>query len=160
MIFFKKHTGKPTITYDEAVEEALCSGWIDSIANRLDDERHLLLFTPRKKGSPWSRLNKIRVAKLLKDKQIMPAGMEKIKHAKANGSWNIYDEVEDLVIPADLTAGLKHTKGALENFTKFSPSAKKGILWWIKSANRPETRAARITKLAESAGRGKNPLAF
>jgi uncharacterized protein YdeI (YjbR/CyaY-like superfamily) len=158
-VFYKKHSNKPTLTYDEAVEEALCFGWIDSLVNKLDDERNIQLFTPRKPKSPWSRLNKTRIKKLIAEKLMTPIGMAKIDQAKQDGSWTIYDDIEDLVIPEDLEKSLQKLKGAHENFTNFSNSNKKMLLWWIKTAKRAETRTDRIQKLTKAAQQNKSPLA-
>jgi uncharacterized protein YdeI (YjbR/CyaY-like superfamily) len=130
------------------------------LGNKLDDQRHILLFTPRKPKSPWSRLNKTRIKKLIKENLMTDAGLSKIEAAKVDGSWSIYDEVEDLVIPEDLIKSLKSKPNAFNNFSNFSDSTKKGLLWWLKSAKRPETRGARIKKLTDSAEDNINPLQF
>jgi uncharacterized protein YdeI (YjbR/CyaY-like superfamily) len=144
LVTFKKHVVDKHVPWDEIVEEALCFGWIDSLPRKLDQDRTMLLLSPRRPGSPWSRLNKQRVEKLLAANQMMPPGLVAIQQAKADGSWTIYDEVEDLIIPDDLAAGLAENETAAANFHAFSDSSKKGILWWIKSAKRPATRAQRI----------------
>ncbi|MGB3589370.1 MAG: YdeI/OmpD-associated family protein [Tunicatimonas sp.] len=146
LVYYKKGTGKPTVTYDEAVEEALCFGWIDSVPNKLDDERYKQLFSPRNIKSPWSKLNKERVAHLLKSGRITDAGLAKIEAAKRNGSWTIYDPVEALEIPNDLQQALANNPAAEKYFTQFAPTYKKGILWWIISAKRAETRQKRVVK--------------
>ncbi len=144
LIYDKKGSGKQNLTYDQAVEEALCFGWIDSRPNTLDDQRWMQLFSPRKRKSPWSRLNKQRVEKLIKQGLMTPAGLEKIETAKQDGSWTLLDAIEDLKIPPDLEAALAASDAAQQYFMAFSPSSRKGILWWIESAKRPETRAKRI----------------
>jgi uncharacterized protein YdeI (YjbR/CyaY-like superfamily) len=154
-VSFKVSSGKPRITYDESVEEALCFGWVDSLPRKLDDERTMLLFTPRKKGSPWSALNKRRVAKLTKAKLITPAGAAAIDRAKADGSWTIFDDAERMLVPDDLAAALKQNATANAHFAVFPPSVKKGILWWLKSAKRDATRAARIATIVEKAAQNK-----
>ena len=101
LISFKKATGKPRVDYDESVEEALCFGWIDSKGNKLDEERSMLWFAPRRAGTGWSKFNKERVARLIKAKRLAPAGLAKINAAKKDGSWNALDAVEALEIPSD-----------------------------------------------------------
>src|SRR6185312_14358897 len=96
LIYYKQSSGKPCVPYAEAVEEALCFGWIDSRANALDDERSMQLFTPRKPKSPWSRLNKERIERLMREGRMTPAGLAKIEAAKRDGSWGAYDAVEAL----------------------------------------------------------------
>lgn len=148
LIYYKKESGKPRVSYEEAVEEALCFGWIDSVPKKIDEERYMQLFTPRKPSSGWSRPNKIRVERLITDDLMMPAGLKTIEIAKANGKWDSLDAVEDLVVPDDLHAALQQYPPALENFTAFSRSTKRGILEWIHNAKRPETRIKRIVETA------------
>lgn len=152
LIQFRKGSGEPTVTYDEAVEEALCFGWIDSKPGRIDERSHKLLFTPRKPKSVWSKVNKQRLEKLAAANLLMPAGLAAIDRAKANGSWTSLDEVEELVVPADLRAALDANPAAAAHFAAFSRSATKALLQWISAAKRPETRAARIAQtVAEAA---------
>ncbi|MBC8069133.1 MAG: YdeI/OmpD-associated family protein [Deltaproteobacteria bacterium] len=146
LVYYKKDSGTPSITYAEAVEEALCYGWIDSRPNKLDAERYKQLFSPRKPKSPWSTINKKRALRLIKAGQMTPAGLAKIEAAKQDGSWSSYDGVDSLVVPKDLAAGLAANKTAKRYFAEFPPSSQKIILWWIASAKRPATRAARIAE--------------
>jgi uncharacterized protein YdeI (YjbR/CyaY-like superfamily) len=155
LIYFKKHTGKPRVTYDEAVEEALCFGWIDSLPRKLDEKRSKLLFTPRKPKSVWSKLNKTRIEKLIKNGLMTDSGLVKIEAAKKDGSWNILDDSDNLKMSPDLVLELKAGKEAEKNFDAFSDSIKRGILAWIGSAKRAETRRARIIKTVEMAKRNK-----
>ncbi len=148
LIYYKKESGKPRVSYEEAVEEALCFGWIDSVPKKIDEERYMQLFSPRKPSSGWSRPNKIRVERLIADDLMMSAGFKTIEIAKANGKWDSLDAVEDLVVPDDLHAALQQYPPALENFTAFSRSTKRGILEWIHNAKRPETRMKRIVETA------------
>ncbi len=158
-VFFKKATGQPTLTYAEAVEEALCFGWIDSLPKALDAERHALKFSPRKPKSVWSKVNKERIEILLADGRMTPVGLAKIEAAKQDGSWTLLDASDALLVPPDLEAALAANETARTNFQAFSKSAKKQILWWIESAKRPETRQARIEKTVEAAVQKKNPVA-
>ena len=158
-IYWKKATGKPAPTYDEMVEEALCFGWVDSATRRVDDERAMYYFSRRKPQSTWSRTNKERVTRLIADGRMTPAGMALIDTAKENGWWTIYDEIEELVIPADLAEALSAEGDAARYFDAFPASAKKNILWWITPrghpAKRPQTRATRITKTATLAAHNR-----
>jgi uncharacterized protein YdeI (YjbR/CyaY-like superfamily) len=133
-------------TYDEAVEEALCYGWIDSTANTLDDQVSLLYFAPRKRGSAWARTNKERIARLERQELIAPPGQVVIDRAREDGSWTALDSVEAGEVPDDLAAALAANPTAATYFDAFPPGAKKQILWWIVSAKRPETRAKRIAE--------------
>lgn len=151
LISYKKVTGKPRFEYDEAVEEALCFGWIDSKPNKLDEERSLLWFAPRKRGTGWSKLNKERVERLIEQGLMMPAGLAKVEAAKEDGSWNALDAIEALEIPPDLEEALTAYSEAKQNFEAFPRSAKRGILEWIVSAKKPETRAKRVAETAQLA---------
>ncbi|HNB42464.1 MAG TPA: YdeI/OmpD-associated family protein [Anaerolineales bacterium] len=144
LISYKKDTGKPRFDYDESVEEALCFGWVDSKPAKLDEERSMLWFAPRKPKTNWSKLNKDRVEKMIKAGLMAPAGLAKVEAAKKDGSWNALDGVEALEIPPDLAKALSKNKTAKEYFEAFPRSVKRGILEWILNAKRPETRAKRI----------------
>jgi uncharacterized protein YdeI (YjbR/CyaY-like superfamily) len=144
LISYKKATGKPRVDYEESVEEALCFGWVDSKGNKLDDERTMLWFAPRKKGSGWSRPNKERMERLIKAGLMAPAGLAKVEAAKKDGSWNALDAVEALEIPPDLAKAFSKNKTAKKFFDAFPRSVKRAILEWISNAKKPETRAARI----------------
>ena len=148
---YRKETGKPRVEYDEAVEEALAFGWIDSKSVRLDEERTLLWMSPRKPSSGWSRTNKERVERLEREGLMTDAGRAAIEAAKRNGSWSLLDSVEALEEPEDLAAALNASPAARANFDAFPPSARKLILTWIATAKREETRLKRIeetTRLA------------
>jgi uncharacterized protein YdeI (YjbR/CyaY-like superfamily) len=155
LVTYKKATGKPRVEYDEAVEEALCFGWVDSKPNKLDDERSLLWFAPRKGGTGWSKPNKERVERMLAAGKMAPAGLAKVEAAQADGTWTLLDEVETLTIPPDLASALASLPPAAENFAAFPRSVKRGILEWILQAKRPETRAARVAETARLAAEGK-----
>jgi uncharacterized protein YdeI (YjbR/CyaY-like superfamily) len=157
LIYYKKNSDKPRVEYNDAVEEALSFGWIDSKVNILDDERYMQIFTPRKPGSNWSKTNKIRVSNLIKNGLMQPAGMEKVNNAKKDGSWTFLDDVEDLVIPEDLKQLLGQNTIAKANFEAFSDSSKKQILYWIVSAKRQDTRLRRIKKTVKLASENKKP---
>lgn len=155
LAYYKKGSGKSRLAHDEAVEEALCFGWIDGLLNKLDHERYKVLFSPRKLKSTWSKINKERVERLIAQGLMTPAGMAKVEIAKKNGSWKVLDEVEALTIPDDLALALAANPTAERNFMAFSKSVKKGILNWLRSARRPETRARRI---ADTVGRAERNI--
>jgi uncharacterized protein YdeI (YjbR/CyaY-like superfamily) len=144
LIYYKKASDKPSVSYDEAVEEALCFGWIDSRVNPLDEERYMQVFSPRRPKSSWSKVNKQRVETLIEQGLMTAAGLEKIDAAKRDGSWIVLDAIEDLQFPADLLQALRANTTAYDNFMAFSNSSKKNILRWIESAKRPATRLKRI----------------
>ena len=154
LVTFKKPTGERHVPYADVVEEALCFGWIDGQARKLDDERSQLLLTPRRKGSGWSRPNKQRVERLLAAGVIMPPGLAVIERAKGDGSWTALDDIENLVEPDDLGAALDRDPEARRQWDGFPRSPKRGILEWIAAAKRPETRQKRVAETAESAARG------
>jgi uncharacterized protein YdeI (YjbR/CyaY-like superfamily) len=151
LISYKKGTGKPRFDYAEAVEEALCFGWIDSKPNKLDEERSLLWFAPRKPKTGWSKLNKERVQRLIEQRLMMPAGLAKVELAKRDSSWTALDAIEALEIPPDLAEAIAAHSEARQNFETFPHSAKRGTLEWIISAKKPETRIKRITETAKLA---------
>jgi uncharacterized protein YdeI (YjbR/CyaY-like superfamily) len=150
-VSYKKGTNQPRFDYEEAVEEALCFGWIDSKPNKLDEERSLLWFAPRKPGTGWSKLNKDRVERLIEQGLMMPAGLAKVEAAKQDGSWYALDAIEALEIPPDLEQALNTYESARQNFEAFPKSVKRGILEWISTAKKPETRAKRIQETAQLA---------
>lgn len=155
LITFKKATGQPRVEYEEAVEEALCFGWIDSKPNKLDDARSMLWFAPRKPGTGWSKPNKERVEQLIQAGQMAPAGLAKVVAAKQDGSWNALDAIEALDVPPDLERALTTNPTAKQYFDAFPRSVKRGILEWIATAKTAETRAKRIEETVRLAGENK-----
>ncbi|MDQ3250461.1 MAG: YdeI/OmpD-associated family protein, partial [Chloroflexota bacterium] len=155
LISYKKATGKPRFDYDDAVEEALCFGWIDSKANKLDDERSMLWFTARKARTGWSKPNKARIEKMIGAGQMAPAGLAKIDAAKADGSWTALDAIEALEVPPDLEVALTANSTAKSYFDAFPRSVKRGILEWIINAKKAETRAKRIEETVQLAAENK-----
>jgi uncharacterized protein YdeI (YjbR/CyaY-like superfamily) len=148
-------TGRPVCPYPEAVEEALCFGWIDSTISTLDAQRSLQLMTPRKARSTWTRLNRQRVAAMEDAGLMTDAGRRSVAVAKANGWWTIYDPVEDLIEPEDLRLALDADDAARRQWDAFPPSARKQMLWWVISAGRDTTRAGRIAAIVEQAAIGR-----
>jgi uncharacterized protein YdeI (YjbR/CyaY-like superfamily) len=144
LVMYRKESDTPSINYVEAVEEALCFGWIDSVKNKIDEESSCQYFSKRKPKSAWSKVNKQRVEILSKQKLIAPAGQAVIDSAKKSGTWNALDEVENLVVPDDLKKAFSKNKTASKYFEAFPPSARKIILYWISSAKQTVTREKRI----------------
>jgi uncharacterized protein YdeI (YjbR/CyaY-like superfamily) len=155
LVAFRKGAGRAAFTFDEAIEEALCYGWIDSLPRKLDAERSMLLFSPRKPRSLWSALNKRRVERLVAEGRMREPGLAKVAAAKASGAWDALDAVEALAIPADLDAAFAGRPGARDRFTAFPPSTRRGILEWILQARTAETRARRIAETADRAAVGE-----
>jgi uncharacterized protein YdeI (YjbR/CyaY-like superfamily) len=154
LIVHKKNSTEPGVGYVDAVEEALCFGWIDSLTQSLDETTYRQVFTPRKPRSVWAKSNKERVERLIAQGQMTPAGLAAIEVAKANGSWSSYDAVDELAVPDDLAAALSANPTAEQYWQGFSASARKGILYWISTAKRQETRARRIARTVELAEQG------
>jgi len=148
-------TGKPTCPYPEAVEEAICFGWIDSTVNVLDEDRGLQLLTPRKAKSTWTRLNRQRVADMEAAGLMTDAGRRAVEVARRNGWWTILDPVEDLVEPDDLATALNANAAARFAWDGFPPSARKAMLWWVISAVKDDTRARRIATVVAKAESGE-----
>ncbi|MCA9864650.1 MAG: YdeI/OmpD-associated family protein, partial [Thermomicrobiales bacterium] len=155
LISYRKSAGLPSMTHEESVEEALCFGWVDSRPRKLDAERTMLWFAPRKPGSGWARTNKQRVERLLAAGSMAPAGLAAVESAKADGSWTKLDAVEDLVVPPDLAAALAEHPPAVANFDAFPKSARRGILEWLVQAKTAPTRAKRVEETARLAQRNE-----
>jgi uncharacterized protein YdeI (YjbR/CyaY-like superfamily) len=151
----KKFTGE-TLTYEQAVEEALCFGWIDGLLHKIDDEKFALRYSPRRPRSVWSVANQERVEKLIHEGRMTAAGLEKIHAAKANGEWDAATAREDInAIPADLAEELEKDQ-AWAAFDEWPPSRKKGYLYWLGNAKRAETRQKRIREIVEMALTGRD----
>lgn len=144
LILFRKTSSVPSIYYAEAVEEALCFGWVDSKGNKRDEESSYLYFAKRKPKSNWSKANKERVERLTKQGLMMPAGQKMVDLAKQTGTWTALEVVDNLTIPPDLQKRFNKKKTAEKNFLAFPVSTRRGILEWILNAKRPETREKRI----------------
>ncbi|MGS2761749.1 YdeI/OmpD-associated family protein [Sinomicrobium sp. M5D2P9] len=160
LIRYKKKSGIPTISWSEAVDEALCFGWIDSKAKPIDDEKYMQFFCKRKAVSTWSKINKEKIERLIADGSMTGAGLKSVEIAKQNGSWTILDDVEALIIPDDLEEGFKTRPGSKDFFLSLSKSVKKIILQWLVFAKREETRQKRIGEIVESAGQKLKPKPF
>ncbi len=157
VIHTRKSGGEGLLGYAEAVEEALCFGWIDSRPGKVDETRTRIVFTPRKPGSGWSAVNKERIERMQAAGLMMPAGQARIDAAIADGSWVTLDAAEALSEPADLRAALDADSAARTGFDTFPKSTRKFLLTWLGSAKRPETRAARLARIVEGGREGKAP---
>ena len=151
LVFYNKSSDKPTISWSNAVDEALCFGWIDSKRIAIDTEKSHQFFSKRKPKSTWSRVNKVKIEQLTANGLIMKAGLDCVEIAKLNGSWSILDDVEALIIPEDFEIALRNKSEALDFFLSLSKSVRKVMLHWLVLAKRPETRQKRIDELVELA---------
>jgi uncharacterized protein YdeI (YjbR/CyaY-like superfamily) len=147
VVYRKKSSDLEGPLYDDLVEEALCFGWIDSRVQRVDDERRMQWFSPRRKGGLWSSLNKARIERLIEEGLMSAAGQRVIDEAIADGSWSQADEVDALVIPPDLEAAFDAVPGSRDAFDALPDSTRRQHLWWIHSAKRAVTRSNRIEEL-------------
>lgn len=153
LILFNNNSGVPTITYAEAVEEAICFGWIDSLANKRDSTSRYQLFARRKATSKWSKLNRERAEAMIRSKRMTRSGMEMIELAKSSGTWLALVDVQNSVLPKDLESEFKKNTKAFTNFNKFPPSSKRIILEWIQNAKQPVTRKKRIDETVAMAAK-------
>jgi len=160
LVYFKSSTNVPSLSWSEAVDEALCFGWIDSTKKTIDHERYMQYFSRRKPSSTWSKINKDKVAQLIQDNLMTKAGFDSIETAKQNGTWSLMDDVEKLIVPEDLSIALNQNEGAMEFFQGQSKSIKKMMLHWVVTAKRVETRQKRIAELAQLAAKGTKPKQF
>ena len=152
---YKKDSGILSVTYSEAVDEALCFGWIDSLAKKGDDQYYLQFFAKRNPKSNWSRVNKDKVEKLTQAGLITDAGQAMIDLAKQTGTWTALDDVNNLISPPDLQASLNANPTAKEHFDAFPRSVKRGILEWLLNAKTPVTRAKRVADVVTKAERNE-----
>jgi uncharacterized protein YdeI (YjbR/CyaY-like superfamily) len=160
LIYYKKKSNIPTVIYSDAVEEALCFGWIDSKSKPIDEQKFMQFFSKRKANSVWSKINKEKIERLTKEGLMTKAGFDIIEIAKQNGSWTILDEAEALVIPNDLEEEFESNPNAKIFFSSLSRSDKRNILQWLVLAKREETRQKRIREIIELANINKKPKQF
>lgn len=150
LIYYRASTGKRRLSWEEAVREALCFGWIDSKVQPIDDERFKQVFTPRKPRSVWSKVNKQHIAELIEADLVTEAGLRAVAIAKENGAWSLLEPVDALLVPSDLETALALSDSAREAYDALPNSAKRLMLYSLYSAKREDTRAKRLTKaLAE-----------
>ena len=160
LIYHKKKSSTPSLTWSQAVDEALCFGWIDSRAQPLDDERYRQFFSRRKPGSAWSRINKAKIERLTAAGLMTPAGLASIETAQQNGAWSLLDDVEELRLPADLAQPLAAQPLAASYFESLSRTDKRNILQWLMLAKRPATRQKRLAEIVDSAAQRLKPAPF
>jgi len=156
--FAKKGASVTTVTYAEALEVALCYGWIDAQVKRLDETYYLQRFTPRRARSKWSKLNREAATRLIEAGLMQPPGRAEVERAKADGRWEAaYDSPATATVPEDLEQALRRNKKARELFATLSAANRYAILHRIHDAKRPETRARRIAQFVEMLARGEKP---
>jgi uncharacterized protein YdeI (YjbR/CyaY-like superfamily) len=160
LVCFTKKSNKPTLSWSEAVDEALCFGWIDSTRKTVDSESFIQFFSRRKPNGTWSKVNKEKIKQLIDAELMTDAGFESIEKAKQNGSWTILDEVEELIIPPDLEKAFDSQTGSKDFFLSLSKSVRKAILQWLVLAKQSETRQRRIIEIAELASQKLKPKQF
>jgi uncharacterized protein YdeI (YjbR/CyaY-like superfamily) len=160
LVYYKKNSNKPSLTWSEAVDEALCFGWIDSTARPIDDETYKQFFSVRKPKSVWSKINKEKVKTLIENELMTKSGYASIEVAKQNGSWTVLDEVEEFIIPKDLKQEFKTKHGSKEYFLTIPNSIRKAILQWLVLAKKLETRQNRIKEIVELASQQLRPKQF
>lgn len=153
LIIYKKESSRKSVYYPEAVDEALCFGWVDSKGNRRDNESYYQYFAPRNPRSNWSRINREKVERLLREGKMTEAGLKMVNLAKERGTWQALDPVDALTIPDDLETELARYPNARAYWDAFPPSTRRGILEWILNAKRPETRTRRVLETAELASK-------
>ena len=160
LIYHKKKSNVPTVVYSDAVDEALCFGWIDSKSKPIDEHTFMQYFSRRKEKSVWSKVNKDKIERLTQEGLMTTAGFKIIETAKHNGSWTILDEAEALIIPDDLEKALQKSTKAKAYFLSLSRSDKRNILQWLVLAKRKETREKRINEIVELADKNQKPKQF
>ncbi|HOY15300.1 MAG TPA: YdeI/OmpD-associated family protein [Saprospiraceae bacterium] len=160
LIYYKQKSKIPTVSYSDAVDEALCFGWIDSKAKSIDEVKFMQFFSRRKEQSVWSKVNKEKIESLINAGLMAPTGFAIIEKAKANGSWTILDDVEALIIPEDLEVAFQLKPNAKVYFLGLSRSDKRNILQWLVLAKRTETRQKRIQEIVDLAEQGQKPKQF
>ncbi len=154
--YWKKGTGKPTVTHTEAIEQALCFGWIDSIGRRIDDERYQVRFTPRRKGSVWSAVNVATIARLTEQGQMYPAGLRAFEERRPDRvATYSYEQPADAVLEPAQEERLKADPLAWEWFCTQSPSYRRAAVHWVTSAKRPDTRERRLVQLIKDSAAGQ-----
>jgi uncharacterized protein YdeI (YjbR/CyaY-like superfamily) len=158
LILYKSHVATKGLFYKEALDEALCFGWIDGTLKRIDDEKHMIRFSPRRSNSIWSKANRARAERLIAEGRMKEVGLAKIEQAKANGEWyREWSDDEGPIVPTELTEALKSNKKAQKNWESFPPSLKQQFVYWITGAKRDDTRRNRIRKTVEMAERNERP---
>ena len=157
LVLLKAHVDEPSVTYAEAVEEALCFGWIDGQLRRIDDRSHAIRFTPRKPGSVWAKSNVARVEKLIAEGRMRPVGMALVEEAKRRGSWDEAVSERTETTPDDLQAALDADPAAAARWRTWAPSHRRQYVYCVLEAKRPETRTRRVAEIVRRAAAGTRP---
>ncbi len=158
LIHYKKSSNKAGLSYGQALDEALCFGWIDVRMRSIDKDRFMIRYTPRKKKSVWSRINRDRAESLIEAGRMTPAGLAKIEEARQNGLWDTaYTSLEKEEVPADLKAALVQDKTADVNFNSFANSYRNSYIGWINAAKTGQTRRRRIDEVVKRSRLNKKP---
>ena len=157
LLLHKKHVEEPSVSYDEAVEEALCWGWIDGLVNRRDERSYAVRFTPRKPGSVWSESNVERVHRMIAEERMTPVGMALVEEAKRRGTWDEAASGRLEVTPPDLEAALAEVPAAQGHWAAWAPSHRRQYIYWVLDAKRPETRVRRVADVVRRAAAGIRP---
>ncbi len=156
--FYKKHAGKGWLQLDDAVEEAICFGWIDGKLRRIDDEKHVVRFSPRRRGSVWSKINRERAERMMEEGKMTSVGLGKVEEAKQSGRWEAaYSSKERPKLPKDLREALTRNSQAWKNFNQFSNSQQFMYVYWVIEAKTESTRKKRIEEVVERSGRNEKP---
>jgi len=153
--FYKKSSGKPSITWPESVDEALCFGWIDGVRKRIDDQSYMIRFTPRKPTSIWSAVNIRHAQRLVNEGRMRPSGLKAFEARKENRSGIYSYEQRSPELEAKYAAKFKRNKTAWKFFQAQPPSYRKTLNWWVVSAKQEETRIKRLEKLIEASAHGQ-----
>jgi uncharacterized protein YdeI (YjbR/CyaY-like superfamily) len=161
LVYYKKHTNKPSLPYDDAVEEAICFGWIDSVVRKLDEDRYMQKFTPRKSKSNWSDLNRQRAKKMIETGKMTEAGCEKIRELLAEDKNGLKTDKKEMkmkiVIPPEIKKVLDANKRASESFNNLAPGYKRQYMSWILDAKKEETRERRLKEVISRLEENKKP---
>ncbi len=160
VVFYRKASPQHNLTWGQAVDQALCFGWIDSIKRPIDGEKFKQYFSKRKKGGTWSKINKDKVRELKKQGLMHPMGEASISQAKKDGSWTFLDPVDRLEIPDDLNLAFERHPKAKNHYDQLSVGKKKLVLYWLLTAKRLETRTKRINELIQKGEIGELPTYF
>lgn len=158
LVFWKRHTGRPTLDYGASVEESLCFGWVDSLVKRIDDDRYARKFTPRRRDSVWSALNRERAERMIREGRMTESGLDLVKKAGASGAWEAAvrkPEIETVEMPVELGAGLEASSSAKLFFEALAPSKQRMYRLWVGSAKRAETRKRRAGEAIQKLARGE-----
>jgi uncharacterized protein YdeI (YjbR/CyaY-like superfamily) len=158
LVYWKAGSGHPSVTRNEAVDVALCFGWIDSRVRGIDEDRYRQWFSPRKPAGDWSRINKEKIERLTAEGRMAPAGLEAVAVAKANGSWRALEASDALIVPDDLADALDRDADARHSYEGYPEGVRRGILEQVYGAKRSDTRQRRIAAVVEAAGRNERPF--